>query len=118
MYDMLMKSGKFTAAQNKEANGEFLDSISELVLICEKQGFIPRYYIDSPKDKVDRVLQDLQGYTKTLVTEEMNLGVLIENAVKQIEKDKENEARQDADQASDEDFLENELFEDEEKSMF
>jgi len=29
--------------------------------------------------------------------EEMNLGVLIENAVKQIEKDKENEARQDAD---------------------
>jgi len=27
----------------------------------------------------------------------MNLGVLIENAVKQIEKDKENEARQDAD---------------------
>ena len=118
MYDMLMKSGRFTAAQNKEANGEFLDSISELVVICEKQGFIPRYYIDSPKDKVDRVLQDLQGYTKTLVTEEMNLGVLIENAVKQIEKDKENEARQDADQASDEDFLENELFEDEENRMF
>jgi hypothetical protein len=56
MYDMLMKSGRFTAAQNKEANGEFLDSISELVVICEKQGFIPRYYIDSPKDKVDRVL--------------------------------------------------------------
>jgi len=48
----------------------------------------------------------------------MNLGVLIENAVKQIEKDKENEARQDADQASDEDFLENELFEDEENRMF
>lgn len=50
--------------------------------------------------------------------EEMNLGVLIENAVKQIEKDKENEARQDADQASDDDFLENELFEDEENRMF
>ena len=118
MYDMLMKSGKFTAAQNKAENGEFLDSISELVTICEKQGFIPRYYIDSPKDKVDRVLQDLQGYTRTLVTEEMNLGVLIENAVKQIEKDKENEARQDADQASDDDFFENQLFEDEENRMF
>lgn len=118
VYDSLMKSGKFTAAQNKAENGEFLDSISELVLICEKQGFIPRYYVDSPKDKVDRVLQDLQGYTRTLVTEEMNLGVLIENAVKQIEKDKENEARQDADQASDEDFFENELFEDEENRMF
>lgn len=118
MYDMLMKSGKFTAAQNKAENGEFLDSISELVTICEKQGFIERYYIDQPKDKVDRVLQDLQGYTRNLVMEEMNLGVLIENAVKQIEKDKENEARQDADQASDDDFLENELFEDEENRMF
>ena len=118
MYDMLMKSGNFTAVQNKTDNGEFLDSISELVTICEKQGFIPRYYIEQPNDKADRVLQDLQGYTRTLVTEEMNLGVLIENAVKQIEKDKENEARQDADQASDEDLLENTLFEDEEKRMF
>ena len=118
MYDMLMKSGKFTAAQNKAENGEFLDSVSELVTICEKQGFIERYYIDSPKDKVDRVLQDLQGYTRNLITEEMNLGVLIENAVKQIEKDKENEARQDADQASDEDFFENSLFEDEENRIF
>jgi len=48
----------------------------------------------------------------------MNLGVLIENAVKQIEKDKENEARQDADQATDDDFFENQLFEDEENRMF
>lgn len=60
MYDSLMKSGKFTAAQNKGENGEAVDSISELVMMCEKDGFIPRYYVDQPKDKVDRVLQDLQ----------------------------------------------------------
>ena len=53
MYDSLMKSGKFTAAQNKADNGEFLDSISEFVVLCEKEGFIPRYYVDGPKDKVD-----------------------------------------------------------------
>jgi hypothetical protein len=47
-YDSLMKSGKFTAQQNKEAEGEYVDSISELVEICEKQGFIPRYYVDGP----------------------------------------------------------------------
>ena len=41
-----MKSGKFTAAQNKADSGEFVDSISALVEICEKDGFIPRYYID------------------------------------------------------------------------
>ena len=112
MYDSLMKSGKFTAAQNKDENGEIVDSISELVMMCEKDGFIPRYYVDSPKDKVDRVLQDLQGYTKSLITEETNIGNLIENAVKQIEEDKRREAEMDADAASDEDILEDALFND------
>ena len=56
VYDSLMKSGKFTAQQNKSEKGEYVDSISELVALCEKDGFIPRYYIDEPKDKVDRVL--------------------------------------------------------------
>ena len=112
MYDSLMKSGKFTAAQNKGENGEAVDSISELVMMCEKDGFIPRYYVDQPKDKVDRVLQDLQNYTKSLITEETNIGNLIENAVKQIEEDKRREAETDADAASDEDILEDALFSD------
>jgi hypothetical protein len=56
VYDSLMKSGKFTAAQNKAESGEYVDSVSELVAVCEKDGFIPRYYIDEPKDKVDRVI--------------------------------------------------------------
>ena len=110
MYDMLMKSGKFTASQNKAENGEYVDSIAELVAICEKDGFIPRYYVDGPQDKVDRTLQDLQGYTRTLVTEEMNLGNLIEQAVKQIQADKEKEALRDADAAGDDETFEAELF--------
>lgn len=110
MYDSLMKSGKFTAAQNKAESGEYVDSISELVAICEKDGFIPRYYTDGPQDKVDRVLQDMQGYTRTLVTEEMNLGVLIERAVKQIEEDREREAIDDSEAADDDEIMENALF--------
>lgn len=89
MYDSLMKSGKFTAAQNKAENGEYVDSISELVMICEKEGFIPRYYVDGPQDKVDRVLEDTQRYVHNLVTEEMGLGNLIENAIKQLKDEKE-----------------------------
>lgn len=84
MYDSLMKSGKFTAAQNKAENGEFLDSISEFVVLCEKDGFIPRYYTDGPQDKVDETILDLKNYTHSLVVDEMNLGNLIENAVKQM----------------------------------
>ena len=112
VYDGLMKSGKFTAAQNKAESGEYVDSISELVAICEKDGFIPRYYTDGPQDKVDRTLQDLQSYTRTLVTEEMNLGNLIEQAVKQIELDKIKEAEDAADAADDDEIMENSLFSD------
>ena len=112
MYDGLMKSGKFTAAQNKAESGEYVDSISELVAICEKDGFIPRYYTDGPQDKVDRTLQDIQSYTHNLVTEEMNLGNLIENAMKQIEADKIKEAQDDSEAATDDELMEMELFND------
>lgn len=104
-YDSLMKSGKFTAAQNKEAQGEFIDSIGELVAICEREGFIPRYYVDGPQDKVDRTLQDLQQYTRTLVTEEMNLGNMIEASLREIAKDKEREAHIDVEDSDEDDSL-------------
>lgn len=89
MYDSLMKSGKFTAAQNKAESGEYVDSIGELVAICEKEGFIPRYYVSEPNDKVDQTIEDLKLYTKTLITEETNLGSLIEEAVKNNQKEDE-----------------------------
>ena len=127
MYDGLMKSGKFTAAQNKAESGEFIDSIAELVSICEKEGFIERYYTDGPKDKVDETLLDLKNYTHSLVTEEMNLGNLIENAVKMmvIEESKEEDEDiddeeldyNDIDELKDEDFEEySEFLEEEELS--
>lgn len=113
VYDSLMKSGKFTAAQNKGESGEFIDSIGELVAICEKEGFIPRYYVDKPQDKVDRTLEDLQHYTTTLVTEEMNLGTLIEQSLKEIQADKEKEADlDDTDDIDEDDAFEEKLFSD------
>lgn len=127
MYDSLMKSGKFTAAQNKAESGEYVDSISELVAICEKEGFIPRYYIDQPGDRVDETIADLKGYTRSLVVDEMNLGNLIESAVKTMAREEAKEedediedeimSLEDVDQLKDEDFEEfNEFEEDEEKA--
>ena len=126
MYDGLMKSGKFTAAQNKAENGEYLDSIGELVVICEKEGFIPRYYTGGPNDRVDETLMDLKNYTHSLVVDEMNLGNLIENAVKQMVEQEAKEEDEDVedeleyenlDELKDEDFTEfGEFIEEEELS--
>ena len=126
MYDGLMKSGKFTAAQNKAENGEYLDSIGELVVICEKEGFIPRYYTGGPNDRVDETLIDLKNYTHSLVVDEMNLGNLIENAVKQMVEQEAKEEDEDVDdeleydtldELKDEDFSEfGEFIEEEELS--
>lgn len=110
VYDQLMKSGKFTAAQNKGENGEYVDSISELIMMCEKDGFIPRYYVDTPQDKVDYVIQDMQDYTHSLITEEMHLGTLIEKAVKQIEMDRLKELENELDDETEEEAFERELF--------
>ena len=82
VYDQLMKAGKFTAAQNKSEQGEYVDAISELVMICETDGFIPRFYVSKPNDKVDQTIADMKRYTRTLITEETNLGSLIEEAIK------------------------------------
>ena len=89
VYDQLMKSGKFSAAQNKAESGEYVDSVGELVAICEKDGFIPRYYINEPNDKVDQTIVDMKRYTRTLITEETNLGNLIEEAIKNNQKEDE-----------------------------
>ena len=110
MYDVLMKSGKFTAAQNKDAQGEFVDSVGEIVALCEQEGFIPRYYTDGPQDKVDYTIRDMQRYTRTLVTEEMHLGELIEQAIKNNEReDAQKEVDIDLDEDSDIENIERSL---------
>ena len=92
VYDSLMKSGKFTAAQVKGANDNAVDSVGEIVALCEKDGFIPRYYVDGPQDKVDKTILDMQNYTHDLVTEELSLGNLIENALQKIQEEKDRTA--------------------------
>ena len=92
VYDSLMKSGKFTAQQNKAETGDFIDSIGELIEMCEKEGYIERYYIESPKDRVDLTIADMQRYTKTLVEEETNLSIMVEKALRDIEKEDKAEA--------------------------
>lgn len=93
VYDSLMKSGNFTAAQNKSESGEFVDSIGELIELCEKDGYIERYYIESPNDKVDLTIQDMQRYTRTLIEEETNISTMVEKALRENAKEDEEDAK-------------------------
>ena len=93
VYDSLMKSGKFTAAQNKAESGEFVDSIGELIELCEKEGYIERYYVEQPHDKVDLTIQDMQRYTRTLIEDETNISTMVEKALRENAKEDEEKAK-------------------------
>lgn len=105
MYEALMKAGNFTAVQNKTETGNFVDSISEIVEMCEKQGYIERLYVEEPKDRVDLTLMDMQRYTSELVKGETNLTNLVETALKQNMKDDEESKNKDIKELSDEDLF-------------
>ena len=61
----------------------------ELVAMCEKEGFIPRYATDIPQDKVDLTLKDMNDYLHKLVTQDLGFGQQIEDALKKIQIQKE-----------------------------
>lgn len=89
--ESLRKTAKFTAAQNKEDKDEYVDSVGELISMCERDGFIPRYVTEVPQDKVDATLKDMNDYVKKLVTQDLGFGQQIEDALKKIQIQKEME---------------------------
>ena len=105
MYDSLRKSAKFTAAQNKEDKGNFIDSIGEMVMLCEREeGFIPRFATDIPQDKVDLTLKDMNNYVHKLVTQDLGFGQQIEDAIKKIQIQKEMNEAEDAELLDDDEI--------------
>lgn len=95
VYDTLRKSAKFTAAQNKEAKNDYVDSVGELVAICEREGFIPRYATDISQDKVDVTLKDMNNYVRKLVTQDLGFGQQIEDSIKKLQIQKEMREQED-----------------------
>jgi replicative DNA helicase len=61
--------------------------------MCEKEGYIERFYVDEPNDKVDFTIKDMQRYTRTLIEEETNLSNMIEQAIKQNAKEDEDASK-------------------------
>lgn len=116
--ESLRKTAKFTAAQNKDQKSDAVDSIGEIVIMCEREGgFIPRYATDIPQDKVDLTLKDMNNYLNKLVTQDLGFGQQIEDSLKKIQIQREMREQEDDDNDVDifsDDYveLEDEDFED------
>ena len=96
VYDSLMKSAKFTAAQNKTESENEFQAVSELILMAEEEGFIPRFDVSVPQDIIDATMRDMERYLNTLVREEQGLGNLIEVAISQMKREEEANAELEA----------------------
>ena len=114
VYDILRKSAKFTAAQNKEDKNQFIDSVGQLVAYCQKNGGqIPRYEIKVPYDILDKIIDDLKEYNRSLVYQDTALARQIQDYIKEAraaasnKKDRIQAKQQgyDVPQMSDEDIM-------------
>ena len=91
-----MKAGKFTEAQKKETNSNFVDSHGEIVAYCERcGGQIPKFEIKEDFDIIDTIIKDLKEYNKSLIYEDKALAQEIEDYLKnkqiadQMKRDRE-----------------------------
>jgi len=77
-----------------------------LAYLIEKDGgFIPEYYIDKPKDKLDAILKDMEEYTAFLIHGEPNIEEMVTNAAAILSQDLLPDAEEDDDFAKFEEEL-------------
>jgi hypothetical protein len=110
VYDSMRKSAKFTAAQNKEQKGDFVDSIGAMVAYCEKEGGqIPKFEIKAEADVIDTIINDNKQYYKSLIYQDTALAKQIEDYIKKREilADMEKKEKDSTYVLSDEDMEEN-----------
>lgn len=105
-YESLRKTAKLTAAQNKEAKENFVDCIGNMVVLCEKEGFVPRYDTSSPQDKIDKALQDMNNFTQTFAKQNLGLSQQIEMYLKRIEIQNQQSQEEDEKEYTEADFAE------------
>lgn len=83
VYDAMMKSAKFTEAQNKDGDSNEFDSIGAIVAFCEREGgFIEDYEIKADRDVIDTIIRDNHEYLETLIHNDTNLSQQIETFLK------------------------------------
>ena len=81
-YDQLAKAADFTP-KNAKNIGDF-ESIGELCAFLEKRGFKNKFYDWNSRDEIDKVMANLQNYTRRIVVGETNISDELNNKLDQI----------------------------------
>lgn len=86
VYDMLRKSAKFTAVQIKQQKHDAVDSVGQIVAFCQKHGgVIPRHEIIYDYDIIDKVINDMKRFNRSLIEKDSALNRQIEEYIKRRE---------------------------------
>ena len=85
-YNAMRKTANFTASQKKEGNTQTIDAIGSLVHLCEKDGFIPKFDLSFPQDKVDMTILDMKRYHETLVKDDLGFAGQLEATLDKLLK--------------------------------
>lgn len=115
--EAIVKQYNFTASNSK--NAADFDSVGELITYYIKKGWNPTYH-NEPKDSIDFLMNNVQGYLRRLVQGEGNFAEQVEdkrnsfNLAERLEEDDSNynyvEAEENEVEYEDEDQLESELY--------
>ena len=115
VYDSMMKSAKFTEAQNKDKDAGAIDSASAIVdFVQAHSGQIPRYICNQPQDIIDQIILDLKAYNKNLIYEDKSLAQQIEKYLqdKRISEEMKKDKKEAKAKGLDEVYLEDKDFAD------
>lgn len=86
--DTFIKTANLAPVQQKDRQ-QTTFAISQLAFLVEREGgFIPEFYIDTPNDKIDQILADMQSYTEHLVKGESNIAEMVEHTAEILAQDK------------------------------
>lgn len=83
MYNKLMAQLSKTVGDKEEVG---YNSLSQLVAFIERNGYKPQFYDGVPRDEIDMMMDDIQGYLRDLVASEVNFEEMLERAIEKKRK--------------------------------
>lgn len=83
MYNKLMTQLNKTVGDKDKVG---YNSLAQLVQFIERNGYKPQFYDGVPRDEIDMMMNDIQGYLRDLVSSEVNFEEMLERAIEKKQR--------------------------------